>query len=170
MRASSRATSRCRAAARRWPPSKIGMPNCTTAAHVFDGWNSPDGVMYCGANAAVPVGTQSFQLSRRTRSAAAISASASRTSTRPDSHVDGSSPGSSNTGSPAASTGPSATSSTPSASCARRRPSSAASSSTSSVDASCAARSSFRRLPAPACSRAVANDRCARAVLERARR
>ena len=138
------------------------MANWTTAAHVPDGWNRPDGVRYCGAKLAVPVGTQSFQLSRRTRSAAATSASASRMSTRPDSHVDGSSPGTSKIGSPAVSTGPSATSRTPSASCARRSSSSVASSSTSSDDASCAARSSLRRLPAPACSRALAKARCAR--------
>jgi hypothetical protein len=63
MRVSASATSRWRAIERRWPASKIGMPNCTTPAHVLDGWKSPAGVRYCGAKLAVPVGTQSFQLS-----------------------------------------------------------------------------------------------------------
>ncbi len=156
IRVSSSATSRWRATERRWPASKIGTANCTTAAHAPDGWPMPVGARYCGEKLAIPTGTQSFQLSRRTRSAAATCASDSRMSTRPDSHVGGSSPGTSKMGSPAVSTGPSATSRTPSASCARRRSSSVASSSTSSLDASCAARTSFRRLPAPACSRADA--------------
>ena len=54
MRVSSSATSRCRASERRWPASKIGMANWTTAAQVPDGCETPVGVRYAGAKLAVP--------------------------------------------------------------------------------------------------------------------
>ena len=90
-------------------------------AHVLDGWNRPAGVMYCGWKLAVPVGTQSFQLSRRTRSAAEIFGVG-----QPDVDAAGQprrrqlAGQARTTGSAAASTGASATSRTPSASCVRR--------------------------------------------------
>ena len=53
--------------ARALPPSKIGTDSDTKPRQVRDGENSPAGVTSCGSNDAVAVGTQSRQLSSKTR-------------------------------------------------------------------------------------------------------
>ena len=62
--------------------SKIGIWSWKNACQVLAGAKKPAGVTYCGVKYAVPCGTQDFQLSRTTRSAACTWAVNRRTSGR----------------------------------------------------------------------------------------
>ena len=75
----------------------------SSARQVPDGWNSPDGVMYCGWNDAPTDGTQSRRLSSTTRLCAFTRAPKSLMSVRASHHCSPSAAGVSSAGGPATS-------------------------------------------------------------------